>query len=91
MIFISRLVMPTDSQAVAAIHGQMLQKVRLGIQQITGMQIKVEPELAKVLAEGQDATKLQEARRNLNLQRMCLMDQARRLEERMGQIRNCGE
>ena len=73
----------TNPEAVANIHSEMLSKVKMGIQQILSMKMKLEPELVIARAQGQDVSEKLITMRNLRLQEICLKDQARRLEERI--------
>ncbi|MFZ3147832.1 MAG: hypothetical protein WA137_02190, partial [Methanothrix sp.] len=75
--------MPTDPAAQIRMHEAMLKKICIASQEVIARRSMLLPELARRLDTGEDVKKLSQAKKELRYQELCLLDQERRLKERI--------
>ena len=78
-----KFTMPDNPADQTRMHGAMLARVGEAKQQISTALDRIAPELEGRMKAGQDIRELTQTRKRLHLQELCLIDQERRLQERI--------
>lgn len=82
-----KFTMPTDPAEQIPIHESMVARCGQAKQQITVMNTRISQGLSQAIPGSEDYKKLMQARKNLRMQELALLDQEKRLKERIECLR----
>lgn len=82
-----RFTMPKDPTEQIQIHEAMIVQCGQAMQQIDAARSRISQDLGQVKLGGEDHRKLLQAGKNLRMQELCVIDQEKRLKERIASLR----
>lgn len=82
-----KFTMPDNPADQVRMHEAMLTRVGEAKRQIASALERIASEIDRCMTAGQDVRELTQTRKKLHLQELCLIDQERRLGERINAIR----
>ncbi len=85
-----KFTMPPDPSDQIRMHEAMLSRVEEARKHVAGQMDRIAQELDRQTAAGEDVREIHQARKKLHLQELCLIDQERRLKERITSLRISG-
>ena len=78
-----KFTMPDSPADQVRMHSTLLARVGEAKQQIASALERIAPEIDSRMKAGQDIRELAQTRKRLHLQELCMIDQERRLQERI--------
>lgn len=81
-----KFTMPAEPADQIRMYRIMLRKVQVAVAQINSRYSLIDSELEQRIARGEDAREILQAKRGLREEQLCLLDQEKRLQERISSL-----